>query len=397
MFRKIKEAYVKNRVVFLRADMNVSMKNGKIMDDTRIRTTIPTIEYLVSNKAKIVLATHLGKANGEGFQEEFSIMTILRRLESFLPKVKFHYAQDCIGPETKRLINSANFGDIILLENLRFHKGEEANDENFAKELASLAEIYVNDAFSTCHRSHASMVGIPKFLKSYAGLSLEYELDNLERLTLKPERPLMVIVGGSKVSTKLNLLKALVSKADYLAVGGGMANTFLFASNISVGNSLKEAELQGEVLELLQKAQKKKCKVIIPKDVVTTKKVAENQATQVQNVTCIAADDIIVDVGPKTIKKIQEILTQCKMVIWNGPVGIYEISPFNRGTDSLIKTITSLTVKKTIKSIAGGGDILTAINASCLQEDFTYISTAGGAFLQWLEKGELPAIEMLKN
>ena len=394
MFNKIKDLNVKDKVVFVRADMNVSIKDGKIIDDTRIKATMPTIEYLVNNGAKVVLTSHLGSPKGT-VKEELSLKIVLERLKELMPKVKFNFSNDCIGEQTKKDIANTNYGEVILLENLRFHPGEEANDENYAKELASLAEIYVNDAFSTCHRKHASMVGVPALLPAYAGFTLEEEIENLTNLVSNPEKPVMVIVGGSKVSTKLELLKALVKKYEYVVVGGGMANTFLYALGKPVGNSLKEEELKQDALDLLADAKANNCEVILPVDVVVAPQVAENQSVKTVSVDNVATDDVIVDLGEKTLEKIENTLTKCKTVIWNGPIGIYEISPFNKGTDSLAGYIADLTKKGNIKSVAGGGDILAALNKANITKDFTYVSTAGGAFLKWLEKGKLPAVEKI--
>ncbi len=394
MFNKIKDLDVKGKVVFVRADMNVSIKNGKIIDDTRIRATIPTIEYLVKNGAKVVLTSHLGSPKGV-VNEELSLKLVLERLKELMPKVKFNFSNDCIGEQTKKDIANTSFGEVILLENLRFHEGEEANDENFAKELASLAEVYVNDAFSTCHRKHASMVGVPSILPAYAGFTLEEEIENLTNLVSNPEKPVMVIVGGSKVSTKLELLRALVKKYEYVVVGGGMANTFLYALGKNVGNSLKEEDLKQDALDLLKEAKENNCEVILPIDVVVAAQVAENQPVKTVSVDDVQKNDIIVDLGEKTIELIEDKLNKCKTVIWNGPIGIYEISPFNEGTDNLAEYIAKLTGKGAIKSVAGGGDILAALNKANITRDFTYVSTAGGAFLKWLEKGKLPAVEKL--
>ncbi len=394
MFNKIKDLNVKDKVVFVRADMNVSIKDGKIIDDTRIKATMPTIEYLVNNGAKVVLTSHLGSPKGV-VKEELSLKIVLERLKELMPKVKFNFSNDCIGEQTKKDIANTNYGEVILLENLRFHPGEEANDENYAKELASLAEIYVNDAFSTCHRKHASMVGVPALLPAYAGFTLEEEIENLTNLVSNPEKPVMVIVGGSKVSTKLELLKALVKKYEYVVVGGGMANTFLYALGKPVGNSLKEEELKQDALDLLADAKANNCEVILPVDVVVAPQVAENQTVKTVSVDNVATDDVIVDLGEETLKKIENTLEKCKTVIWNGPIGIYEISPFNKGTDSLAAYIADLTKKGNIKSVAGGGDILAALNKANITKDFTYVSTAGGAFLKWLEKGKLPAVEKI--
>lgn len=395
MFNKIKDCNVKNKVVFVRADMNVSIKNEKIIDDTRIKATIPTVEYLVKNGAKVVLSSHLGSP--KGVDSSLSLKIVLERLKTLMPKIKFHFSEDCIGEKTKKDVQNTNFGEVILLENLRFHAEEEANDENFAKDLVKStgAEIYVNDAFSTCHRKHASMVGLPTMLPAYAGFTLEEELENLTQLVSKPEKPVMVIVGGSKVSTKLELLQALVKKYEYVVVGGGMANTFLYALGKPTGNSLKEEELKDAALNLLKEAEANNCKVVLPVDVVVASQVAENQAVKTVSVDNVQKSDIIVDLGEKTIANIEDILNKCKTVIWNGPIGIYEISPFNKGTDDLAGIIAKLTGKAKIKSVAGGGDILAALNKANLTEEFTYVSTAGGAFLKWLEKGKLPAVEKI--
>ena len=398
MFKKIKDCNVKNKVVFVRADMNISIKNGKIIDDTRIRATIPTVEFLVKNEAKVILTSHLGKAEGKGFQEEFSLKIVLERLKELMPNIHFNYSKDCIGEETKKDIQNTKFGEVILLENLRFHAGEEGNDPEFARQLVetSGAEIYVNDAFSTCHRKHASMVGVPALLPAYAGFTLEEELENLTKLVSNPQKPVMVMVGGSKVSTKLSLLQALVKKANYIVVGGGMANTFLLAQGYNVGKSLKEDDLINDAKALLEDAKKNNCEVILPVDVVVAKEFKENAECKNVKVSDVKDDDIIMDLGAETIKNIENKLNSCKTVIWNGPIGVYEMAPFNKGTDDLAKYIADITEKGKIESVAGGGDILAAINASKVGDKFTYISTAGGAFLKWLEKGILPAVEKLE-
>ena len=398
MFKKIKDCNVKNKIVFVRADMNISIKNGKIIDDTRIRATIPTVEFLVKNGAKVVLTSHLGKAAGQGFQEEFSLKIVLERLKELMPNIHFNYSKDCIGEETKKDIQNTKFGEVILLENLRFHAGEEGNDPEFAKQLVetSGAEIYVNDAFSTCHRKHASMVGVPALLPAYAGFTLEEELENLTKLVSNPQKPVMVMVGGSKVSTKLSLLQALVKKANYIVVGGGMANTFLLAQGYNVGKSLKEDDLVNDAKALLEDAKKNNCEVILPVDVVVAKEFKENAECKNVKVSDVKDDDIIMDLGAETIKNIENKLNSCKTVIWNGPIGVYEMTPFNKGTDDLAKYIADITEKGKIESVAGGGDILAAINASKVGDKFTYISTAGGAFLKWLEKGILPAVEKIE-
>ncbi|MDR1426126.1 MAG: phosphoglycerate kinase [Rickettsiales bacterium] len=395
MFKNVSNLETRDKVVFLRADLNVPMKNGKILDDTRIVATLPTIALLTRGKAKVVLASHLGKAAGNGFEEEFSLKTVLERLKQLAPETKFYYSRDCVGPETKKIIAGAEYGSVIMLENLRFHREEEENDGEFARQLAGLADVYVNDAFATCHRKHASMVGIPAILESYVGLNLGIELEKLTELVSNPQKPLAVIVGGSKISTKLELLRTLTKKSNHIIVGGGIANTLLFAQGINIGKSLREEELKNEVLNLLSEAEKNDCKIFVPVDVVVTKNVTEKPETEIKNVRELASDDIIADFGPKTVDLLKKILASCRTVIWNGPVGIYEISPFDQGTNSIARLIAKETSDGKIISVAGGGDILAALGRAGVQSEFTYLSTAGGAFLKWLEKGNLPALEKL--
>jgi len=396
MFNKLKDCVVSNKNVFVRADMNVSFKDGKIIDDTRIKSVIPTVKYLIENGAKVILTTHLGRPDGER-KTEYSVKQLLPRIKELLPNIKVNFSNDCIGEQTKKDVENTNYGEVILLENLRFHKEEEEGDSVFTKELASLANLYVNEAFSCCHRAHSSIAGLPTILKGCAGFSLEEELNNLTKLVSKPKTPVMVIVGGSKVSTKLKLLKALVEKFEYIVVGGGMANTFLYALGHNIGKSLMEPELKEEALALLDQAKKNGCKFILPVDVVVSKAVAENQI--VKNITLneVSDNDIIVDIGSKSLEEITSILKKCKTVIWNGPIGIYEIEPFNNGTDYLAGIIADMTKNSNLESVAGGGDILSALNKAGISQDFSYVSTAGGAFLKWLEKGILVGIEKLKK
>jgi phosphoglycerate kinase len=396
MFEKLKDCVVANKTVFLRADMNVSFKNGKIIDDTRIRQVIPTVKYLVENGAKVVLSTHLGRPDGER-KPEFSVKQLLPTIKELLSGVKVHFSDDCIGEQTEKDVNSAQYGEVILLENLRFHKEEEKGDEKFAKQLAGLANLYVNEAFSCCHRSHASITGIPHILKACPGFSIEDEIINLEKLLSNPQKPVMVVVGGSKVSTKLKLLEALVKRFKYVVVGGGMANTFLCALGKNIGKSLAEPELKNEALSLLEKAKENNCNFILPKDVMTAKKIAENENVKNMGVDELSDDDIIVDVGKQTLNEIATELQNCKTIIWNGPIGIYEIKPFNDGTDYLAGVVSKMTKAGNLESIAGGGDILAALNQARIAQDFTYVSTAGGAFLEWLEQGNLVGVEALKK
>lgn len=396
MFNKLKDCVVTNKNVFLRADMNVPMKNGKILDDTRIQNTIPTIKYLLRNEAKVILATHLGRPKGER-KKEFSVKNLVPRIKKLLPGVKVNFSEDCVGDQTRQDVKDTNYGEMIVLENLRFHKEEKENNEKFAQELASFANLYINEAFSCCHRKHASIAGIPEILKGCPGFSLEKELENLENLVSSPKKPLMIIVGGLKFSTKVEILQNLVEKADCITVTGGIANTFFYALGKKVGKSWVEPDLKDEALKLLNLAKEKNCKILLPEDVIVAGEIKEGE--KVKNVITdkISDNDIIVDTGTQTIEKIKTELTKCKTVIWNGPIGIYETKPFNSGTDSLATIITNLTESGRIKSVAGGGDMLTALKSNGLDKKFTYVSTAGGAFLKWLENGTLVGVEKLKN
>jgi len=395
MFKNLRECNVTNKVVFVRADMNVSFKNEEILDDTRIKSVIPTVKYLIENNAKVILTSHLGRPKGN-VEEKYSLKHILPRIKELLGNTKVNFSNNCIGNQTKKDIENTEFGEVVLLENLRFHVEEENNDSNFAKELASFAEIYVNDAFSCCHRKHASIVGIPEILEGYPSFSLQKELKKLTTLVSDPEQPLMFIVGGSKVSTKLELLGALIEKGDYLVVGGGMANTFLYAKNKQIGKSLFEPDLTKEALQLLDKAKENNCNIILPVDVIVCTKIEEYANCRNTNVDEINENEIIADLGEQSILNIEKALVKCKTVIWNGPLGIYEVRPFNEGTDIIARKIKRITKNNELKSIAGGGDILAALNQANLIDYFSYVSTAGGAFLKWLENGKLPGVEKLK-
>ncbi|MFC1659159.1 phosphoglycerate kinase [Pseudomonadota bacterium] len=394
MFRKLKDCVVTNKNVFVRADMNVPIQDGKILDDTRIKATIPTLKYLLKNEAKIILATHLGRPKGQRIPE-FSTRILLPKLEKFLPGVKIYFAKDCIGDEARKVVRNAKYGEVVLLENLRFHKGEEKSNEDFAHELASLANLYVNDAFAINHRSNTSIVGLPTILKSCAGFTLEQEIENLSRLISNPKKPMMIVIGGSKVSTKLGLIDALVEKADYILIGGGMANTFLYAMGYDIGKSMSEKELKDEVLTIIEKAKTNNCKLILPEDVVVCKELKEGVKVRTIMIDKVEKDDIIADIGEKSIVGALKLMQDCKTVVWNGPLGVYEIIPFNKGTDSLAQGIATLTENDKILSIAGGGDVIAALNKSNLGQKFTYLSTAGGAFLKWLEGKELPGIKAI--
>ena len=395
-FNRLKDCVVTNKNVILRVDINVPIVEKRIEDDTRIKAVIPTIDYLVKNNAKVIIISHFGRPDGKR-DESMSLKQLMPRLQELLSLTKFHFVDDCIGSKVKDVVNKANFGEVVVLENLRFYKQETKNDHSFSQELSSLANLYVNDAFSCSHRSHSSITGIPAILKSCAGFLMEKELDNLTNLLENAKKPMMAVVGGAKVSTKIDLINSLSKKAQTIVVGGGMANSFLYAMGKKVGNSLCEKELKDEALKILENVQKSNCKIILPIDLVVSKKFEKDAVSRNITLDQIEADDIILDIGIKTSELLEKELNKHQTVLWNGPLGAFEIKPFNRGTVNFAKSIAELTRKGVLTSIAGGGDVVSAINSCNLFNEFSYISTAGGAFLEWLEGKELPGVKALYN
>ncbi len=390
---RLKDCVVTNKNVLLRVDINVPIVDGVISDDTRIKAVIPTIKYLIANQAKVILISHFDRPEGKKVPE-MSLKQLVGRIEELLGQ-KIQFIDDCIGEEVQKAVAQTNYGQVVLLENLRFYKGETKNDPEFARALASLGNLYVNDAFSCSHRAHASIVGVAEILKSCAGLLLENEIDNLENLVANPKKPMLAIVGGSKVSTKIDLLKALIIKADAIFIAGGMANTFLYAMGNNIGKSLCEKDLKDLALEILESAQKNNCQIILPKDVVVCKKLENGTAVRNVDIIDVVEDDIIADVGQKTIQDLVSKIENIKTVVWNGPLGAFEIKPFDQATTSLAKVIAGQTKAGKLISVAGGGDVVSALNSSGFIDDFSYISTAGGAFLEWLEGKSLPGIKIL--
>lgn len=394
-FTRLKDCVVTNKNVIVRVDINVPMKNGKIEDDTRIRAVIPTLKYLAENKAKVIVISHFGRPEGKR-EPSMSLEPLLARIQDLLGEtIKVKFVDDCIGEKTRQAVDNSAYGEVILLENLRFYKQETKNDAEFSRELASLGNLYVNDAFSCSHRAHASIVGIPAILKPCAGFLLEAELDNLTNLLENAKTPMMAVVGGAKVSTKFDLLNSLVAKAQSIVVGGGMANSFLYALGHNIGKSLCEKELKDDVLKVLEKAKQHKCKIILPLDVVVAKEFKAGAICRTAALDDVKDDEIILDIGEKSIKNLNAELQNHQTVLWNGPLGAFEIKPFNIGTESFAREVASLTKQGKLLSIAGGGDVVSAINSVNLADDFTYISTAGGAFLEWLEGKDLPGVAVL--
>ncbi len=392
-FNRLKDCVVTNKNVILRVDINVPMKNGKIEDDTRIKTVIPTIKYLLKNKAKVILISHFGRPEGKK-APEMSLFPLVGRI-SQLSGVKVKFIDDCIGQKVQEAISNTNYGEVILLENLRFYNEETQDDLKFAKELASFGNLYVNDAFSCCHRAHASITGIPQILKSCAGFLLESELDNLQNLVTNPTKPLISIIGGSKVSTKINLINSLILKSDAIVVAGGMANTFLFALGYDIAKSLCEKELKAVALEILAKAKANNCEIILPKDVRVCKELKDNASARNINLDEIEKDDIIADIGQNSVKNLAKKLENYKTLVWNGPLGAFEFKPFDEATNEIARKVADLTSDNKLISVAGGGDVVCALNNANLANKFTYISTAGGAFLEWLEGKNLPGIKSI--
>lgn len=394
-FTRLKNCVVTNKNVILRVDINVPIIKGVIQDDTRIKAVIPTIKYLIQNQAKVILISHFDRPEGKKVPE-MSLRHLVARIEELLGQ-KIKFIDDSIGEAVSKAVSETNYGEVILLENLRFYKGETKNDSEFVQNLASLGNLYVNDAFSCSHRAHASIVGIPSILKGCAGLLLESEIDNLENLVSNPKKPMLAIIGGSKVSTKIDLINSLIKKADAVFIAGGMANTFLYAMGNNVGKSLCEKDLESLALEILENAKQNNCRIILPKDVVVCKKLENGIVAKSIDITSVADDDIIADVGEKTIQDLKNQIQNFKTIVWNGPLGAFEIKPFDQATCDLAKIIAEKTKSGQLISVAGGGDVVSALNASGFIDDFSYISTAGGAFLEWLEGKNLPGIEVLSK
>ena len=395
-FNRLKDCVVTNKNVIVRVDINVPMQGNKIEDDTRIKAIIPTLEYLSQHQAKVIVISHFGRPEGK-IEPSMSVQPLLARVQELLGSIKVNFVDDCIGDKVKKAVEATNYGEVIMLENLRFYKQEAKNDPEFSRELASLGNLYVNDAFSCSHRAHASITGIPAILKSCAGILMEAELDGLTNHLENAKKPMMAVVGCAKVSTKIDLLNSLATKAQTIVVAGGMANTFLYALGKNIGKSLCEKDLQDTALKIISTAKTRGCNILLPFDVVVTKKFEANSACQTVSVDDVAEDDIIVDIGAASSKKIAEELAKHQTLVWNGPLGAFEIKPFNIGTDSFARSAAKLTEEGKLVSVSGGGDSVAALNSIGLADKFTYISTAGGAFLEWLEGKDLPGVAALSK
>ncbi|MGE0108582.1 MAG: phosphoglycerate kinase [Bdellovibrionales bacterium] len=393
-FQTISDLNIQGQRVLVRADLNVPMKDGAVSDDTRLIRFLPTLIKLRDAGAKIVILSHFGRPKGQR-EVAFSLRPVGERLAELLGS-PISFADDCIGDVAHKAVDALQDGDILLLENTRFYKGETDNDPIFAQKLAMLGDVYVNDAFSAAHRAHASTEGIAHLLPSAAGLLMEAELNALGAALEQPEPPVAALVGGAKISTKLDVLHNLIKKTDLLILGGGMANTFLAAQGKAIGKSLYEAEMLDTAREIMKAAEENDCRLLLPNDVVVASALEENIETQTVSSDMVPADKMILDVGLDTIAEIKTALATCRTIIWNGPLGVFEIAPFDQGTSEVAQYVAQLTDNNKMLSVAGGGDTVAALSKAGVLNAFSYVSTAGGAFLEWMEGKTLPGVKALE-
>ncbi|WGR95350.1 MULTISPECIES: phosphoglycerate kinase [unclassified Bradyrhizobium] len=393
-FRTLDDVDVKGKRVLLRVDLNVPMENGRVTDATRLERVAPTITEISDKGGKVILLAHFGRPKGRDPKE--SLKPVAEALSEVI-KRPVAFADDCIGDVAAKAVAALKDGDILCLENTRFHKEEEKNDAGFVAELAKLGDIWVNDAFSAAHRAHASTEGLGHKLPAYAGRTMQAELDALGKALEAPTKPVIAIIGGAKVSTKIDLLENLVTKVDALVIGGGMANTFLHAQGVAIGKSLAEKDLAATALKILDKANASNCAIILPVDAVVASQFSANAPSHAYGLDAIPADGMILDVGPQSIARIHAAIDDAATLVWNGPLGAFELTPFDRGTVVSAKHAAERTKVKELISVAGGGDTVAALNQAGVAGDFSYVSTAGGAFLEWMEGKPLPGVEVLKK
>ena len=395
-FRTLDDAHdLAGKTALVRVDFNVPMEDGKVTDDTRLRVATPTIQRLLDAGAKVVLLAHFDRPKGQRVPS-MSLRPVVEPLENVLG-APVRFADDCIGAPAVEAIRDLDAGGVLLLENVRFHAAEEANDPVFAQKLADLGDLYVNDAFSAAHRAHASTEGIAHHIPAYAGESMRRELDALDAALGQPQKPVVGIVGGSKVSTKLDLLKILVGKLDKLAIGGGMANTFLYAQGVDIGGSLAEKDMADTAREIMAEAEAQGCELLLPVDVVVATEVKPGaEARTVKTGAALSAADNILDAGPETVARLNAAMDASKTLIWNGPLGVFEVPPFDAATVAAAKHAAELAKAGKLIAVAGGGDTVAALNHAGVSDDMTFVSTAGGAFLEWMEGKALPGVEALR-
>lgn len=381
--------------VLLRADLNVPMSEGKVTDRTRLERLVPTIRELSDKGARVLVTSHFGRPKGKRVPK-MSLAPVAKALGEVLGRA-VGFAPDCVGDAAMEASAAMTDGQILVLENARYHAGEEANDPQFVKSLAALADVFVNDAFSAAHRAHASTEGVARVLPAYAGRLMQAELEALGHALEAPERPVMAVVGGAKIASKLDLLGNLIARVDHLAIGGGMANTFLHAMGIDVGKSLCEHDMAETALDILRRADSGGCEVILPSDVVIAPEFKQGSPNRVAPVDAVPDDQMILDIGPATIRGLSEKLNHVRTLVWNGPLGAFEVPPFDAGTVAVARAAADATQAGTLLSVAGGGDTVAALNHAGVAERFSYVSTAGGAFLEWLEGKELPGVAALSR
>ncbi len=393
-FRTLDSADVAGKRVLLRVDLNVPMENGKITDATRIERVVPTIREISGKGGKVILLAHFGRPKGRDPKE--SLKPVAHEVAHILKK-HVGFADDCVGDAAEKAVAAMKDGDVLLLENTRFHKEEEKNDPAFVEKLSVLGDIYVNDAFSAAHRAHASTEGLARKIPAYAGRTMQAELEALGKALDTPQRPVIAVVGGAKVSTKLELLENLISKVQALVIGGAMANTFLHAQGVKVGKSLAEKDMADTARRVLAKAESAGCAIILPVDAIIAFHFQADAPSHAYGLDAIPADGMILDVGPQSIERIKGAVDDAATVVWNGPLGAFEMNPFDQGTVTIARYVAERTAAGRLVSIAGGGDTVAALNHAHVADKFTYVSTAGGAFLEWLEGRTLPGVEALKG
>ena len=392
-FRTLDRVDVKGKRILMRVDLNVPVENGVVTDSTRIERVAPAITEIADKGAKVILLSHFGRPKGRDPTQ--SLKPVAAEVARII-KRPIKFADDCIGEPAEQAVDAMKPGEILCLENTRFHAGEEKNDPVFVAELGKLGDIWVNDAFSAAHRAHASTEGLGHKLPAYAGRTMQAEFEALAKALENPQRPLVAIVGGAKISTKLDLLGNLLDKVNALIIGGAMANTFLLAQGKNVGKSLVESDLVSTALEIMDKAKAGKREIILPVDVVVAEKFEAHASSRVVDTGKVGVTDMILDIGPRSIEQVISVLARAKTLVWNGPFGAFEMEPFDNGTVEVAEAAAELTASGKLVSIAGGGDTMAALNLAGVTGRFTYVSTAGGAFLEWLEGKRLPGVEVLR-
>ena len=394
-FRTLDGVDLKGQRVLIRIDLNVPMADGKVADDTRIRASAPTIREVAEKGGRAILLAHFGRPK-DGPDPKYTLKPVVPAVAEALGR-PVGFAEDCVGPQAEKAVAAMKDGDVLVLENTRFHKGEEKNDPALSAEMAKLGDIFVADAFSLAHRAHCSTEGLSKLLPTYAGRAMQAEISALEAALGSPKRPVVAIVGGAKVSTKIDVLTHLVEKVDALVIGGGMANTFLLAKGVAIGKSLAEADLADTARKIIEAAAKAGCSIVLPVDVVVAAELKEGVAARTVAVDAVPADEMILDVGPQSVAAVNQWIDKAATLVWNGPLGAFEVPPFDKATVAAARHAAERTKSGGLLSVAGGGDTVSALNKAGVGGDFSFVSTAGGAFLEWMEGKALPGVEILRK